>query len=313
MKSLVSYLFLLVLIVSCSDGNTEDTVPEPQEPQVYRIPIVVHVLHLGEAVNVGDNLSYEQIQSQIRVLNEDFRRKPNTNGFNNDQLSADSGIEFYLANKAPDGSATNGIVRINLLENESPSFGGNRVAMGAHYSMWDPDRYLNIWTWPGIKDSGVGEAQFPVSDLPGLEDQQDLQIPGVDELSGFPVAYVDGIAITAMHFGVSNLDSPYNLGRTGTHEMGHFLGLLHIWGDNAKEGTCEADDFCDDTPPTKNRTLGSPNDLLACDGSLAMVENYMDYTDDVRMNKFTKHQIDRMRYVLANSPRRKSLVNQSLQ
>ncbi|WP_420388412.1 M43 family zinc metalloprotease [Roseivirga sp.] len=313
MKNLINYLLLILMVTACSERSIEDTLPDPKEPEVYRIPIVIHVLHMGDPVGQGDNLSMERIKSQIRVLNEDFRRKPNTNGFNDDHLSKDAGIEFYLAQIAPDGTSTNGVNRVDINSQPPPGFGGNRIAMGAHYIMWDPEKYLNIWTWPGVKDTGVGEARFPVSDLPGLEDEAYMVIPGVDNLSGFPIELVDGIAITSMHFGVSDLDSPYNLGRTGTHEMGHFLGLLHIWGDDEHEGTCEADDFCDDTPPTKIRTLGSPNNLLACDGSAAMVENYMDYTDDIMMNKFTKEQIARMRYVLENSPRRKTLVNQSLQ
>lgn len=272
--------------------------------QVYEIPVVVHVIHNGEEANIPD----EQILSQIRVINEDFRRKEGTRGFNNHPDGGDPRIEFVMARSSPQGEATNAIVRINRHEKPPPPFGGSMLAMGAYYSVWDPRDYLNIWAFPGILDTGLGEARFPVSDLPGLENEGDFIIPGVDSLSGIPVGEIDGVAINTLHFGETSADSKYNLGRTGTHEIGHFLGLFHIWGDEGFEGSCETDDHCDDTPPTDSRTTGCPANRSACDGSSAMIENYMDYTDDACMNIFTNDQIRRMRTVLENSPRRKSLL-----
>ena len=274
--------------------------------EIYRVPMVVHVLNQGEPVGEGTNISYEQIFSQIRVLNEDFRRKEGTRGFNTNPDGGDARIEFVLAKTSPDGLATDGIVRVDINSKEPPPFGG-MIALGAYYSIWDPNDYLNIWVLPAPIDILLGQARFPVSDLPGLEGENDFIIPGIDTLNGIPVEQIDGIAINTYHFGETNLNSKYNLGRTGIHEIGHFLGLFHIWGSGA-EGSCVADDYCDDTPPTNSRTGGCPDNKLACDGSRAMIENYMDYTDDECMNIFTNDQILRMRTVLENSPRRKSLL-----
>ena len=279
------------------------TVQARRAENIYRLPVVVHVLHTGEPVGEGANISKEQIESQIRVLNEDFRRKEGTLGYNDHPDGADARIEFVLARSSPTGEATDGIVRVDMMAKEPPPFQGNPIMAGAYYSLWDPNRYLNIWSFLGIKDTALGEARFPVSDLPGLEDRedQDWTLPGIGE--------ADGLVIYALHFGKSDLDSKYNLGRTGTHEVGHFLGLFHMWGKNVEgKPSCDQDDYCNDTPPTGAKVTGCPQDHKACDGSRAMVENYMDYADDACMNIFTKDQVARMHTVLENSPRRKSLL-----
>jgi PKD repeat protein len=94
----------------------------------------------------------------------------------------------------------------------------------------------------------------------------------------------------------------YNAGRTATHEVGHYLGLRHIWGD----GGCSVDDYCGDTPNSDAANYGCPTTHVSC-GSLNMVQNYMDYTDDNCMNIFTADQRTRMRTVMENSPRRSNL------
>ena len=122
-------------------------------------------------------------------------------------------------------------------------------------------------------------------------------------------ALTDGIVVGYKYFGSSEkgdfpvLFAPFDLGRTTTHEVGHWLGLRHIWGD----GDCSADDFCADTPTAFEANNGCPFDNISC-GSLDMIENYMDYTDDACMNVFTNDQTERMRIVLENSPRRRELV-----
>ncbi|MEM1137496.1 MAG: M43 family zinc metalloprotease [Bacteroidota bacterium] len=290
--------------------QTNKTSFASQTDKIYRIPVVVHVIHKGEPVGEGDNISDEQVFSQIRVLNEDFRRKEGTKGHNTHSAGGDAKIEFVLAKSSPLGEETDGIVRVDRTKVDPPNFSGNLPALGAYFSFWDPNLYLNIWAFPGVVDTGLGEARFPISNLPGLEKEKerDFEIPGIDSLHGIPVSEIDGIAINTLHFGEVNIDSKYNLGRTGTHEMGHFLGLFHIWGDKGFEVSCDTDDYCDDTPNVASRTSGCPTTKLACDGSLAMIENYMDYTDDACMNIFTNDQIARMRTVLENSPRRKSLL-----
>ncbi|MBV6647261.1 MAG: hypothetical protein KI790_17515 [Cyclobacteriaceae bacterium] len=276
--------------------------------EIYQIPVVVHVLHFGEPPGEGMNVSDERIHAQIRIVNEDFRRKAGTPGFNEHEDGADAGIEFVLAQRDPKGEPTDGIVRVNMNNVDPPGFGDNQVLAGAYYSMWDPALYLNVWSSPGIPNFGLGFATFPVGDLPGLDHERDWYTPGIDSLSGFPVLEVDGIAINHWHFGESVIDSKYDLGRTGTHELGHFLGLFHTWGHGGFDGSCEIDDYCADTPNISTKTINCPSNKLSCEGTPAMIENYMDYTDDACLNIFTKDQVARMRTVLENSPRRKSLL-----
>ncbi len=275
------------------------------ETKVYRIPVVVHVIHNGEQVGFGPNISYEQVLSQIEVLNEDFGREFGTNGFNDDPLGVDTGIEFYLAKYDPDGNLLDepGIDRIdggqdswsirifqNQIENElKPE------------TIWDPERYFNIWTvnFGGFVGRALlGYAQFP--DMSGLN--------GLDENEGS--ALTDGVVVGYRYFGSSekgnfpDLSAPYDLGRTTTHEVGHWLGLRHIWGD----GDCSFDDYVEDTPLAAEATEGCPETLFSC-GVESMIENYMDYTNDRCMNIFTAGQLDRMIMVLENSPRRVELVD----
>lgn len=279
-----------------------------RDDEILTIPVVVHIIHNGEPMGEGSHLSDEQVFSQLRILNEDFRRKAGTLGFNDHPDGADARIEFVLARSDPNRQATNGILRVDRNSMESPAFGGSMIALGAFYSLWDPKRYLNIWAFPGFQDTGLGEARFPISDLAGLDGQNEFSIPGIDSLHGIPVGEIDGVAINSVHFGETDINSAYRLGRTGTHELGHFLGLFHIWGDQGFEGSCDIDDYCEDTPLVDRRTSGCPANRLACDGTRAMIENYMDYTDDACMNIFTQEQIQRMRTVLRNSPRRQSLL-----
>ncbi len=279
--------------------------------EIYRIPVVVHVLHAGEPVGEMFNLSYEQVLSQIEVMNNDFRRKPGTIGYNDHPDGGDAGIEFVLASVGPDGEATNGIVRVDT-STIKPVIEGLRLASGvlagAVYSIWPTDDYLNIWAWPTSNSRDAGRALFPVSDEipgPGLEGNG-YYFPGVDSIQGLPIEEVDGIIINSNYFGIVESQPKYGLGRTGTHEVGHFLGLYHVWGSSLE--SCDVDDYCDDTPLVSSPTYKCPETKMDCDGGRAMFENYMDYTDDACMDIFTNDQIFRMRTVLENSPRRKSLL-----
>jgi hypothetical protein len=115
--------------------------------EVYKIPIVVHLLHTGEPIGEGYNFSEERVRTQIRILNEDFRRKEGTPGFNSHPDGADTQIEFVLAQIDPDGNPTNGIVRVNrnLFHPQLDSV--DLITISSRYSYWDPQRYLNIWCW----------------------------------------------------------------------------------------------------------------------------------------------------------------------
>lgn len=264
--------------------------------KTYRVPVVVHVIHAGESVGEGFNYSSERIESQIRTLNEDFRRKEGSPGFNSHPDGEDTQIEFVLAQIDPQGNPTNGIVRVDQNSIHPPTGIGDFITLCSKYSYWNPEKYLNVWCWDiGLHGIYAGKSRFPVSDLEGL--------PTPDQ-----EAEGDGIFINAINFGQGETNTLPNLdmGRTLTHEMGHFLGLLHTFG---PLNNCDYSDYCDDTPPTRSATNGCPAEKsMACDGRPAMIENYMDYAYDRCMNIFTKDQTARMRTVLENSPRRKSLL-----
>jgi gliding motility-associated-like protein len=270
---------------------------------VISIPVVVHVIHNGDAIGTGENITDAQVRSQIKVLNEDFRRMMGTRGENKNPVGADTEIEFCLATVDPSGNMTNGINRKDFLNNVSFSQAEiNSTVKPA--TQWDPNKYLNIWTVRFTDNSTLGYAQYP----------------SASGLSGIPssgIANTDGVVISYQAFGSAdvndgtfNLHPTYKFGRTTTHEIGHFLGLRHIWGD----GDCSADDYCNDTPlaAAANYACPPPNGLDTCpEFGKDMVENYMDYTNDECMNIFTQDQKVRMLTVLANSPRRKELVTSS--
>lgn len=272
--------------------------PTPTEPAmpVARISVVVHVVHLGEPIGVGHNLSDEQIAGQIRVLNEDFRRLPGTRGHNTHPHGGDTRLEFVLAARDPGGLPTSGVVRIDASAIENPTPPGSLFDYYAFYGYWDPESYVNVWTMPlpeSATDVVLGMATGPETDLPGAE----LLVPGEPHQA-------EGILINSAHFGESNRSVRHGLGRTLTHEMGHYFGLLHPWGG----GDCERNDYCADTPPVSAPVLGCPDPPPpACDGQATMIENYMNFTDDACMNTFTNDQIARMHYVLEYSPRRRDL------
>ncbi len=264
------------------------------EGEIYRIPVVVHVVHQGEPVGNESNISFEQIADQIRILNEDFRRL-NADTVNTSEIfrpvAADSRIEFVLARQDPQGLATNGVVRV---EGRSEGYGINDPALLGTLTQWDPNLYMNVWVTTIAGAGFLGYAELPISDLPGLDEEPNNPLR-------------DGIVIDYRNFGSIStgvLRNANRFGRTATHEVGHYLGLRHIWGD----GGCGVDDFVEDTPEQEADYPGCPIEPESC-GSRDMSENYMDYTNDNCMNIFTGGQKLRMRTVLENSPRRQTLLN----
>jgi PKD repeat protein len=270
---------------------------------VQSIPIIVHVVHNGESPGSGTNISKAQVQAQIDVLNEDFRKKAGTpGGASNNPVAADIEIEFCLATVDQAGTllAEPGIHRYNGGRSDwSRDQIEGQLKPDTH---WDPSKYFNIWTvkFAAADANLLGYAQFP--------DQSGL--------SGLPASgpeFTDGVVIRYQSFGSTDKGSfpvmvaPYNKGRTLSHETGHWLGLRHIWGD----GACEATDFVDDTPSAAGPSSGCNVARFTCNHT-NMVQNYMDYSDDACMNIFTEGQKVRMQAVMLNSPRRKALTARNL-
>ena len=238
------------------------------------IPVVVHVVYNTNAQNISD----AQVQSQIDVLDHDFDAT-NTDygnyaaGYSN--VRGDANIQFCL-------------VLIKRVKTKSRSFSTNdnvkKSSKGGSDPV-DPTRYLNIW----VCDLGqglLGYAQFP---------------GGPESTDGVVIDY------QACGKGNYNLYSAYDLGRTATHEIGHWLGLRHIWGD----ATC-GDDFVGDTPLHNTANYGCPGvgHLSLCTGTpLEMWMNYMDYTDDQCMYFFSAGQVTRMDFYLDNNTRLKGIIN----
>lgn len=250
---------------------------------VVTIPVVVHVVYNTTAQNISD----AQIQSQIDVLNADFR-KLNADAGNTPSLFAglvaDCQIEFCMAQRDPSGNPTNGITRTYTTRT---SFGTNDYvkynSTGGH-DAWDRNQYLNIW----VCNLGgyLGYAQFPGG-----------------------AAATDGVVCTYTGFGTTGTaQAPFNKGRTATHEIGHWLNLYHIWGDDGSG--CTGSDNCSDTPNQADENYGCPNyPNPSCSNTSDMYMNYMDYTDDPCMYMFTTGQSQRISAVLAPGGFRYSLLS----
>lgn len=237
------------------------------------IPVVVHVIYNSAEQNISD----AQIQSQIDVLNRDYRKlNADTAGIPTyyRSLAADCGFQFVLARVDTNGYATTGIVRKHT---NVPSFSINDdVKFNARGgdNAWDRDRYLNIWV------CNMSSGMLGYSSIPGC------------------AKATDGVTVGYRSFGtIGTAASPFNLGKTTTHEIGHWLNMIHIWGD-----TDCGDDQVADTPPQQTSTMGDPSGIvLSCNNGPYgdMYMNYMDFTDDAGMHMFTYGQRDRMRTLFA--------------
>ncbi|MEI9919775.1 MAG: choice-of-anchor J domain-containing protein [Bacteroidota bacterium] len=277
------------LVERSSPGHARD-----KTNLTYIIPVVVHIIHNGEAPGSGSNIPDAQVQSQIRVLNEDYHRL-NADAANTPAefapFASSIDIQFVLAKQDPDGLPTNGITR--TLGSRNSYTDANDTELKA-LSYWPSQNYLNIWV-TNLGGGFLGYAHFPITSLQGTDPPYD--------------AATDGVVIHYKAFGSQadgsfGLMAKYNLGRTTTHEVGHYLGLLHIFGDFSG---CSTTDYVDDTPIQSDRTFTCPSAPLTQCGHHVMFQDYMDYTDDACMNLFTAGQIARIQTVMDNSPRRVSL------
>lgn len=251
--------------------------------EIIYIPVIIHIIYKS----TDQNLSTDQILSQLKSLNDDY------SGANADSknipvvfkpYAADTRIRFCLAQVDPQGKRTTGIIRTYTANDAFAATDGMKFSAQGGDNAWDSKRYLNIWV---CKLSGrtLGYATLP----------------------GCP-ANVDGVVIGYNVFGtIGNLSVPFNKGRTATHEVGHWLGLKHIWGD----AVCGSDDV-NDTPTQQYYNYGTPtfphagNCSPNSDGDMFM--NYMDFTDDATMNMFTNGQKTRMRALFGNNNLRNSFL-----
>lgn len=309
----------------------------------YTIPVIIHVIHGNQAVGTYPNLAQGQLNSQIQVLNNDFAGTGYNSGNYNavafaawaataavNPLSLDgngrvaianTGVQFCMALKDPAGNilAEPGIERISYQSQgwQNPNSFGDYTSFKNFMdgtvkpnTIWDVTKYLNIW----ISDSDfngtgglLGYATFPpsstLSGIPG-------GFSGTSTTDGFwcyPRAFGSQIVFPSGIY-----MNGYARGRTSTHEIGHWLGLRHIWGD----GTC-ATDYCNDTPTAQTSNAGSPNypykvNVCSNSGSGEMFMNFMDYTNDAAKYMFTTDQGNRIQTAMANSPYRKFLGTHSL-
>jgi Pregnancy-associated plasma protein-A/Secretion system C-terminal sorting domain len=256
-----------------------------QNRALVTIPVVIHVLYNNATQNISD----AQIQSQIAVLNADFARL-NADWTNTPSVFTSlvgvPDIQFCLAQQDPNGAATTGIIRKSTTNTSFSTNDGIKNNAQGGDNAWNTAKYLNIWVG-NISGGILGYAQFP----------------------GGP-ASTDGVVINYSAFGnMGTAAAPYNLGRTATHEVGHWLNLNHIWGD---DGTaCTGTDNVGDTPNQGDENYGTPAfPQVSCNNGPNgdMFMNYMDYTDDVAMYMFTVGQVSRMQALFAVGGARNGLT-----
>lgn len=263
--------------------NTNSTNRSAQA--VINIPVVFHVVYNTVAENVPDY----QLLDQLRILNEDFN-KLNVDSFRVPSqfksLHANMEINFCLAQRDPVGNPTNGITRTSTSVTAFSDNDDVKYTSKGGKNVWDRSKYLNIW----VCDLGsglLGYAQFPGG-----------------------LAATDGVVVNYKYVGATGSTHPYDKGRTATHEVGHWLNLRHIWGDDA--GACTGSDGVTDTPNQGDSNYGCPvfpkTDACSASSPGVMFMNYMDYVDDACMYMFSNGQKTRSRAVLTGSGSRSGLA-----
>lgn len=245
------------------------------------IPVVVHVVYKTTVQNISD----AQVFSQIEALNQDFNRL-NSDTANTPtawkSIAGNAGVNFCLAQVDPSGNPTTGIERRQTTVNSFSTNDNIKAFATGGLDAWNPAQYFNIWVGP-LGGGLLGYAEFPTGSLSNTY----------------------GVVIGYDCFGtMGTAASPFDLGRTATHEIGHCFNLFHIWGDDG--GACTGSDQVADTPNQGSEKYGCPTypqtDACAASAPGVMFMNYMDYTDDGCMNLFTQGQVTRMLAIINNPP-----------
>ncbi len=306
----------------------------------FQIPVIFHVIHGGQAIGTYPNINQAQLNSQIQVLNDDY----GGTGFNTGNYPA-TAFQAYATNTAVAVASKDGLGRIGIsntgisfclalkdsLGNVLPEPGiermnwnsisgatnptlattaGNLMTLMDNVikpaTIWSPNKYLNIWVTDANPSASIlGYATFP-------------PLSGLAGVTGGGTATNDGLWCWAKTCGSQNIfptgtySAPYNFGRTLTHEISHYLGIRHVWGD----ASC-ANDFCIDTPPAQTASYGTqtypylpnncPTNSPPTSAEGVMFMNFADYTDDAFMYMFTEDQKIRMQTAMTNSPYRNQL------
>lgn len=249
----------------------------PKAAATYRIPVVVHVLHKGEPIGTGTNVSDADIQKAIKNMNERYRKTKAGLG------GVDMQIEFALAVRDPSGNCTNGITRVSMTGNSTYMASGVRASSSngitdaalKAVTSWTKTKYYNIYLVSEFDNNNGGSG-----------------VQGYAYMASSHGQSQDGAAILA-----SNFTNEFTM--TTTHELGHALNLYHTFEGDGTGSTCPPGgagqgDFCGDTPPHKrsqsdcNATGTNP-----CDGGSSnslFVHNYLDYSSDACVNMFTANQ-----------------------
>ena len=303
--------------------------------ETFYIPVVFHIVYNSETQNLPDSVIF----SQIEVLNEDYRRLNENASQTREEFlefAGDPNIEFFLADIDPNGNPTNGIVRrytdrseflmfedflsneLTIDEVKSTDLGGSDA--------WDTNKYLNIWVCNigileiiGLELGQVFGYAYPPVNI----DEALIELSASQSVPDWPVDMLtndQNLQGVVLHYTTVGRNNPSanddgmsenNQGKTAVHEIGHYLGLRHTWGDSTPffgPDGCSLDDGITDTPNAQDQagyvcdfnkntcsgdTFGSSGEDLP-----DMVENYMDYSPDACLNMFTNGQINVMRNVL---------------
>ena len=267
------------------EEHTRQTIQNNGARILVNIPVVFHVVYNTAAQNISDAL----LNAQLSQLNQDFRKLNSDNSLTPSLfagVAADMEINFCLAQQTPTGAATTGIIRKSTTTTAFSTNDNMKRAANGGSDAWDATKYLNIWVC-NMSGGILGYAQFP----------------------GGAVA-TDGVVLQFNTVGsrtTPGSGAPYNLGRTATHEVGHWLNLRHIWGD----ATCGSD-LVSDTPTHRTSNAGCPTypkTNTCTGGGTEMTMNYMDYTDDACMYMFSAGQKARAQALFATGGSRVGLLS----